>query len=253
MLKRVLTALVGIPIFLGLLYVGGVYLQIVLAVFVVLGIYELSTFFGSDIYWDYLMLAGLSLLYFTYSGVSSSLLFFWFYAQLIYYFMRVIFGNQKPFKQAWHLIAVLYIAGLFSFLWLVRFDFGFHWVLFALLVTWLTDTGAYFTGIYLGKHKLAPSISPNKTIEGALGGLVAATLVGIGYALMLGHSWMHIGLLAVLLSIVGQVGDLVESTMKREQTVKDSGKILPGHGGVLDRFDSLLFVLPVLYLILSIA
>ncbi len=102
-----------------------------------------------------------------------------------------------------------------------------------------------------GKHKLAPTISPKKSIEGAIGGLGVATLGGIIFALIAGESVVFVTLLSIVLSIFGQIGDLVESGMKRARTVKDSGSILPGHGGILDRFDSLVFVLPVLYFALT--
>ncbi len=251
LVQRIITALIGIPLFLGVLYLDGVYLQFLIILAVIIGLYEFGCFFGHDVYWDYLYLAGLSLLMITYSGLSSSILFIWFYLQFLYYLIRVTISNRKPFSQAWHIVAVLYVAGFFSFLGLVRAEYGFRWVFFALLVTWITDSGAYFSGFCFGNHKLAPAISPNKTVEGALGGLCAATISGLIFALVVGYDWMLLVLLSAMLSGVGQFGDLVQSTMKRERAVKDSGNLLPGHGGILDRFDSLLFVLPILYLVLA--
>lgn len=123
-------------------------------------------------------------------------------------------------------------------------------VLSVLLVIWAGDSGAYFVGRAIGKHKMAPAISPNKTWEGAIGGLAASWLVGHW---MVNHVGLYTGLALVFGLIVGaagQIGDLFESAIKREIGIKDFGNLLPGHGGVLDRFDSLLFAAPVAYLLL---
>ena len=112
--------------------------------------------------------------------------------------------------------------------------------------------GAYFGGTRHGKHQLAPNISPNKSIEGALIGSLSGVLTGLVYAMLSGQSLLAVGALAFVLSIAGQLGDLVESAMKRERAVKDTGTILPGHGGILDRFDSVAFVFPLLFIILTL-
>ena len=113
----------------------------------------------------------------------------------------------------------------------------------------LTDTGAYYTGRSIGRHKLAPRISPGKTIEGSVGGLVAAMLTGplCHYTFFYEIPLLDATVLGGILGIVGQVGDLAESLLKRGANVKDSGHLLPGHGGMLDRIDSILFCAPVLY------
>ena len=131
-------------------------------------------------------------------------------------------------------------------------------LLLPLLTTWASDIGAYAVGRAIGRHKLIPSVSPGKTVEGAIGGLVASMLVAWLYAQYvlrptthLGFKWTPIGVLAfgALISIAAQIGDLAESLLKREARVKDSSKLLPGHGGILDRFDSLFFVMPVAYVV----
>jgi phosphatidate cytidylyltransferase len=123
------------------------------------------------------------------------------------------------------------------------------------LVTWAADTGAYYAGTSLGRHKLAPDISPNKTVEGLAGGLIAAAL-----AAFLAQSWFLPSLtivdcvaVACLLTVAGLLGDLAESAMKRGAGVKDSGSLIPGHGGLLDRLDSLLFTAPTFYYYVSFA
>jgi phosphatidate cytidylyltransferase len=130
--------------------------------------------------------------------------------------------------------------------------------MFPILITWATDTGAYAFGRMFGKHKLIPSVSPAKTVEGAIGGLVLAAVIGWLYMHFVLQplaqlSMRTVGLItfAVIIAIVAQVGDLAESLFKRDAGVKDSSRLLPGHGGILDRFDSLLFVLPAAYLMLG--
>ena len=148
-------------------------------------------------------------------------------------------------------LSVVYIGIGFMYFYETR-EHGLHFILFALLVVWLTDTGAYIFGRLFGKHKLWPLISPNKTIEGFIGGIISSLIV----AVIFGQSFdMHVSLwllipLTMLLSMFGQLGDLVESGLKRHFGVKDSGNVMPGHGGILDRFDSFIFVLPLLNLFL---
>jgi len=126
---------------------------------------------------------------------------------------------------------------------------GLWWLLLSLLVTWSNDTAAYFTGISIGRHKLWPRLSPKKTWEGTLGGWLAAVLIG-----GLAASWMPLPIAPAIGTLVGfgcgvlaLLGDLAVSMLKRQVHVKDSGRLLPGHGGVLDRMDSLLFAIPFVY------
>jgi phosphatidate cytidylyltransferase len=122
---------------------------------------------------------------------------------------------------------------------------GLGWILLAILVTWLTDTGAYVVGKSLGRHKLIPRVSPNKTIEGGLGGLTAAVLTAIFCAWAF-ELHVHPGFAALsglVLGTIGMLGDLAESMLKRHAGVKDSGSLIPGHGGILDRIDAMLFVI----------
>src|SRR5699024_555454 len=128
---------------------------------------------------------------------------------------------------------------------------GLNYFLFILFIVWATDSGAYFVGKSLGKRKLWPAISPNKTVGGALGGIFLALIVGVLFHLIypFDYSIGYIIMISFIISIVGQMGDLVASAIKRHFDIKDFGKIFPGHGGVLDRVDSLLFVFIVLHLI----
>jgi len=130
---------------------------------------------------------------------------------------------------------------------------GNIWIFFLLFVIFMTDTGAFYFGRIFGKHKLYPSVSPGKTWEGAIGGFLSSLLAVLifSYFFPVYRLNVFIWILAASLSILSQVGDLAESLLKRNHGVKDSGKILPGHGGVLDRIDGLLFAIPALYIFLS--
>ncbi len=150
-------------------------------------------------------------------------------------------------------LGILYIGMLGSHLVLLRFlPEGSAWLIVGTAITAGSDTGAYFIGKAIGKRKLCPNISPNKTIEGAVGGVLAGLAAGIGFAFLFLPSinWLFVVASSVLLSLVGIVGDLTESIIKRGTGTKDSGNCLAGHGGILDRVDSLLFVGPVLYYLL---
>jgi phosphatidate cytidylyltransferase len=159
---------------------------------------------------------------------------------------------------------ILY-AGLFSYIYAIRYhDYavgaaaGTALVFLPILLTWSTDVGAYAFGRTFGKKKLIPSVSPGKTVEGAIGGLgltIVICLLYVRFVLMpyaqLGLTIQGAVLFAIVVSVAAQTGDLAESLLKREAGVKDSSRILPGHGGILDRFDSLLFVMPIAFLVLG--
>lgn len=148
-------------------------------------------------------------------------------------------------------LATTYVGMLGGSLIRLRNDFpeGSKLVFFLLLVVWLGDSGAYYVGKTLGKHKLSPRISPKKTVEGLAGGIAASviTAVVIHFTFFRSFPLLHAILAGVILSFAGVVGDLAESMWKRSAAVKDSGTLLPGHGGFLDRFDSIFFTAPILY------
>ncbi len=133
----------------------------------------------------------------------------------------------------------LYITAGFSALSYMRVFLGLWAVVFVLSISWATDTFAYFSGMFFGKKKLCPEISPKKTIAGAIGGTLFGTLAGV-LVMWLAKGRPELGLAALPLSIISQLGDLAASVIKRRFGVKDYGKIFPGHGGVLDRFDSII-------------
>ena len=155
---------------------------------------------------------------------------------------------------AWTIVGALYVGWMLSYWLNLRgLEDGRNWVYLAMLTTFANDTGAFFIGRARGKHRLAPAISAAKTWEGALGGLICAILAAIIIAMLLNlispftFKYWQITLLGFLVSLFAQLGDLVESLFKRNMGVKESGDLLPGHGGILDRFDSLIFVGAVVY------
>ena len=156
-------------------------------------------------------------------------------------------------------ISVIYVLVSFTSMSLIRYlnrDFGLFFVILVFLIPWMSDTFAYLVGMILGKHKLIPEVSPKKTVEGAIGGVVFSAIVcliyGVGLDLFFAHIKVHYYILFVfgaILAVVSQLGDLVASLIKREYGVKDYGKIFPGHGGVMDRFDSVLAVSTILMIL----
>lgn len=155
---------------------------------------------------------------------------------------------------------ILYIVFLFSFVILIRnMSNGFYYVWLIFIGAFATDTFAYFSGYLFGKHKLLPDISPKKTVEGSIGGVAGCALVMAIYGIYMNYGnpgnsipLYHFMLLGVICGFVSQIGDWSASAIKRYVKIKDYGNIMPGHGGVLDRFDSILFTAPVVYFYLSI-
>lgn len=153
---------------------------------------------------------------------------------------------------AWTMAGILYVGWLLGYLVALRdTDGGRNWVFLALFTVIASDTAAFFIGRALGRHHLAPNISPGKTWEGAIGGVFGAILVCLFFTLptplQTDLNWMQAALLGLVISIFGQLGDLVESLFKRNMGVKDSGNLFPGHGGTLDRLDSIVFTGMVVY------
>lgn len=167
--------------------------------------------------------------------------------------MTVMTKNAFTFDEAGFVILASVYVGLgFRYFMYARFsENGLLLIFFILILVWATDSGAYFAGKRFGKRKLWPEISPKKTIEGSLGGTALALVIGAIYAFFVPvfASWVTTLLFMLVVSLTGQLGDLVESAFKRHYSVKDSGQVLPGHGGILDRFDSLIFVMPIIYLL----
>lgn len=149
-------------------------------------------------------------------------------------------------------LGVLYVGIGFHYMIATRWieGDGMFWTLFVFFCIWATDSGAYFTGSFIGKTPLWPTISPKKSVEGALGGTVLSIVVALVFAYLRPElvSYMQAVYIGLLIAVVGQMGDLIQSAYKRVKGIKDTGTLLPGHGGVLDRTDSWLIVFPFLHL-----
>lgn len=256
MKQRIITAIIALILFVPVVYMGSWILELVVAGLGIIALFELFRMKGNKLFTIEGTIAILALLGLLFPHYMSMFLPEHMNSQVILYLFvllllvcTVFSKNNFTFDDvAVSVLGIMYIGYGFRFLLLTRHS-GLDLLLFVLFVVWATDIGAYMIGRKLGKHKLAPSISPNKTIEGALGGVVMALIVGFIYLTYYPQNYNTGWMLAltVVLSVAGQLGDLVESAFKRYYNVKDSGNLLPGHGGILDRFDSLLFVLPILY------
>ena len=242
---RLIFAGVALAIFLPLVVLGGVAFQIVVGILAMLAVHELLRMKGlatTTLEGMLAMLAAFVLAvpieyYFTFLPIDGNVIA---YTLVIFCLLgSIVVGSNYTFDgSGFNALLDARVAGL-------------NKVLLALLIVWATDSGAYLFGRRFGMKKLAPTISPNKTVAGALGGIASAMVVTFIFVLIDGsvaapHNRWLLVLYAIFFSIAGQFGDLVESAIKRHYGVKDSGKFIPGHGGVLDRFDSLLFVFPLM-------
>jgi phosphatidate cytidylyltransferase len=178
-------------------------------------------------------------------------------ATVLAVFLLFLFFTVKPetsgtnmSHMAGMLLGVIFVSFLLSHILLLRNQtWGVRWVLFLVMTVWAGDTCAYFVGTLIGKHKLYPKISPKKTVEGLLGGLGGSILMAFFFQRFVLKSigWSHLVILSVFILIFGQIGDFSESMIKRSANVKDSSRLIPGHGGLLDRLDSFLFSTPFVY------
>ncbi|MDO4903536.1 MAG: phosphatidate cytidylyltransferase [Limosilactobacillus sp.] len=257
MKTRVITAIIALAVFIPLIVYGGWPLTVAA---VVLGIVAMS---------EILIMKKMFLISFeaiiSYLGVTLLILpdtwlkflptlatrWYAFYILVILLLLHTVIRKQRfSFDDAGVLtLAMMYVGVGFHYFLDIR-SYGFIMLLYAMLIVWITDSGAYLIGRQIGRHKLAPKVSPNKTWEGSIGGTVAATVILaiFAYYFTLGEAMGWVIAQTLVLSIFGQFGDLIESSLKRYYGVKDSGKILPGHGGILDRFDSMLIVMPLLHM-----
>ena len=258
--QRVISAIVAIPILLAAIWFGDPWLSIVVALFVALGTFEFYRL-GNSAGWQPFTFIGsvLALLFILNTNSdwddvykNTQLLIT---AAVLIPLARIIwrYDGQNAFVNwIWTVAGIFYVGWMMSHIILLRdieYD-GRDWVLLVIFATFASDTSAYFTGRALGKHKMAPAISPGKTWEGAIGGLVGAVVATIILAVITGVDdigYAKIIPLGFLISIFAQVGDLTESALKRNADAKDAGSLIPGHGGVLDQLDSIIFTVVLVY------
>lgn len=265
MRQRVITAVVALALFLPIIIFdfGGISVELLAAALAVIGVYELFKMKGLAIlsFEGILSAIGAIILvlpkdpWFPFLPLTTDTTQFYYLVVMILLGTSVVSKNTYTIDEAGFPVLVsLYVGIGFASFVNARID-SLVMLCFGLFIVWATDIGAYMIGRKYGKQKLWPDISPNKTVEGALGGIVCAVVVAILFLLVypgklyFGHNSLVMIFLTIILSVVGQFGDLVESAIKRHYGVKDSGNILPGHGGILDRFDSMLFVFPIMHLL----
>lgn len=260
MLKtRILSALVFVPLILAAVFFGGWFFAALILAIALIGGYEFGKMTEVNGYhflpWIYypsaVVFVVLAQLFTETPGILLAALFLSFAA----YMLCFIFGKAKLAEVAVNIAAVVYLPVTLSTAVLMRsgWEDGMFFLFLMLIIPWFTDSGAYFVGSAIGRHKLMPKVSPKKSVEGFVGGIVAAVIGAL--LLNIFTDLLPVALMiltAVVVSVGGQIGDLCESSIKRWAGVKDSGTLIPGHGGVLDRFDSMLFAAPLLYLIVSV-
>ena len=253
--ERVWTALLGIPLFLFFVNKGGYWYGLLILVISLLGLKEYFFLMNSG-GWEPVKLAGylflpLALLA-VYKDNLNLVILLWVFFFISFALFPVFFYTKvRYWETALSFWGVVYTGGLFSFLIAIRLlPRGFLLTIFLLDMIWSADIFAYFIGKTWGKNPLAPGISPKKTVEGAIGGLFASSSAGVLLSVFFPLQFLNYfygSLLGLLVGLAGTLGDLNQSALKRSVNVKDAGDLLPGHGGILDRFDSLLFAAPLFY------
>ncbi len=262
MIKRIITSFIGLAVFFAVIAGGVVPYNSAVCILIAIMLFE---YFKSVTSHKALLGAGylsaVVIMLFNFLngiGLYESLLA----ALVVFLIITVVLHGKESFKDIFSVFTgTLFITLFMSAVIKIRAEYDIFGALIIFVCAWTTDTGAYFAGRFLGKHKLAPHISPKKTIEGSVGGVITSALCCALYLFIMrllddasAAETGYVGIMVVgaVGSAISQIGDLVASAIKRDCGVKDFGNILPGHGGVLDRFDSVLFVSPFVYLLLKI-
>lgn len=263
MLKRVISGAVLLVLALAFILTGGKLLGVVCAVLSMTayrelmrackvekwgkcGLLETTGYAGILLYYMIMILSG------DFSWALASLVFVFLLQMAVYVFKFP--GYQAQQVQA-AFFNVFYACVPFSFVFLTRqLEHGIYLVWLIFVSSWVCDTCAYFAGVTLGKHKLAPVLSPKKSVEGAIGGVIGSIAVGVLFAWIFlvpvtGKTSMiwAVACISGAGAVISQIGDLAASAIKRNHDIKDYGKLIPGHGGIMDRFDSVLFTAPIIY------
>lgn len=253
MLQRILTSVIGLVIFFAALFAGETIFTEAVIVIALLALCEVlkAVKCGKAVFLISLISAAVIAAGLVFENIPFAIIL-----SIMFYMSAGVFLHTK------YSCKELYSAGFitcfvtlfFGSLISLRVNFGTEAVFLVFLFAWGTDTGAYFAGRAFGKHKLIPKVSPKKTVEGAVGGIVCSALLTCAYLWFLrnvmnishigGASYAGVSILAVAASVLSQMGDLTASAIKRDCGVKDFGTILPGHGGIMDRFDSVAFIAP---------
>jgi len=264
-LKRIITGLIGLPIVALILIYGNIYvIDVLFALVALIAIYEYFNSFKEKhkpVKWlgyiSCILIAVLHIIpgeYYLYTLAVSIC------TVIAILFMHVVFTNMKTTVQDIMItfFGICYVVFFLSFIALLHgIENGKYLIWFILIAAWGTDTCAYFVGCKFGKHKFS-QISPKKSIEGCIGGTVGSMILALLYVFALNKlvglqiSYIYIAGVALTLSILSQIGDLSASSIKRTVGIKDFGNLIPGHGGMLDRIDSIIFIAPFAYFLLTL-
>lgn len=255
MKKRVLSAILIVAIFVPLLLIGGKVFAIFMTLLALMGLYEIIHIRESKKEFPFLMkiFAYIMVAFFSLSNFNSIeftyTMDYRVVAFIIFAFLTpmVFIHDFKKYNlnDALFLIGSILFIGLSFNLLIICRNYDIMYIIYLLIITTITDTFALFSGILIGKHKLCPSVSPKKTIEGSVGGTIFGTFVATAFYITVidpSMSLAFVTIITVILSLLGQLGDLVFSSIKRYYGKKDFSNLIPEHGGILDRFDSLIFV-----------
>ncbi|BCS80760.1 phosphatidate cytidylyltransferase [Anaerocellum diazotrophicum] len=253
MKQRIITAIWGIALVALANFLGGIWLKIFSALVAAVALYEFYSLFRIERYMFYLSITLSTFIIFSNLNISSKILFLF-----VFLFLLALIESFKNRIASQNIIYVIFsfIYIVFPILLLVmlrEFENGKKLIWVPYLVCWLSDTFAYFAGLTLGKRRIWTSISPKKSLEGFFGAMVGGVLAVWFYKFGLSGKNFDLSTMLIsategmILSVVAHTGDLFASMLKRQQQKKDFGSILPGHGGVLDRFDSLIMVTPIIY------
>lgn len=256
---RILSGIVLVIIMASALFCGSWYLYLLCLGISLIGMYELYRVIGKEKSLPAAVGYLSSVLYyasivFGYERYSMLVIVFCFMAVMSIYVFT--FPKYKSQDVMLVFFGLIYVTVMLSYICKVRMmEDGIYIVWLIFITSWINDTFAYFTGVFLGKHKMAPVLSPKKSVEGAIGGIVGATVLGAVYGYFVSShmsgltgnpviTFAAAGLAGAILAIVG---DLAASAIKRDHNIKDYGKLIPGHGGIMDRFDSVIFTAPAVY------
>lgn len=259
---RIISAVIGIPLLLFFIIMGGPPLKIITLIVSLIGMYELYKAVSGKLKLVHMVGFLLNIIYFLITFAENVYLssnIFIYISVLLIMIIIVLFHKTNNINDgAITIFGFFYVGVMLSLICRIRdFSIIFAWLPF--IFAFASDTGAYFIGSAIGRHKLTPELSPKKSVEGALGGIVTTAVLSAVYAFVCFKIYsLDIKYIPVLAaagavgSVFGQFGDLAASAIKRYTGIKDYGNIMPGHGGVLDRFDSVLFTLPLVYIVMLI-
>lgn len=254
---RFISAVIGLILFFIVIFASQLVLDIVLGALILFMLYEFFHAFQFGFMLSAVGLIGTTALLCVLSSGRYDIFAFALTAYIVLLITISIFRHKTiSFTDiATVLFATIYVGFFTSFIARIRAldENGLYYLFLIFICAWMTDTGAYFSGRFFGKHKLAPSISPKKTVEGSVGGIICAMLGCIVLGLVAAYineaspNYWLLALVGLIGSCLAQLGDLIASLIKRTCGVKDFGNIMPGHGGALDRFDSVIMVSPFIY------